>query len=463
MTAEELEVFVSKHEMQRLELKESFERECIETACAFANADGGCIVIGVDDQGSPSTHELRVESLRDYENKISTATEPSVAVDAEKLAFGGRDVVVLRVQENPLKPVATRGRCYIRKGSVNHQMTPAEIAECHLKSTGGSMDAVMVLGVTKTDLNMDAVRHYMDRSVKKGRRAYAPSDDPWETLMKLEWVKSESEITRAAYLLFAKDPQRKFSQAVIHAGAFKANGVEIVDSHDIKGNIQDQVDEAMGFIKRNIRCAIVNTPGKVDHDTVWDYPLEALRESLANAVCHRDYGSPHDIQLRVYEDSVAISSPGQLPFDMPMEMLMNPAHASRPRNRLIAQALYDMGVIEHYGRGIKRIKEECDGNGNAYPEWTDRIGEFLTTYRKRATDQKGLGEKLGEKLGGKLGENRRLILEVFRSDPQCSMPFVAEKLKISTTAVENNVSWLKQHGYLRRVGPDKGGHWEVMR
>ena len=339
MTIEELKIIVSKHEMQRLELKESFERECVETACAFANAGGGCIVIGVDDQGNPSTHELRGESLRDYENKISTATEPSVAVDAEKLAFGGRDVVVLRVQENPLKPVATRGRCYVRKGSVNHQMTPAEIAECHLKSTGGSMDAVMVPGVTKTDLNMDTVRSYMARSVKKGRRTYAPSDDPWETLMKLEWVKSESEITRAAYLLFAKDPQRKFSQAVIHAGAFKANGVEIIDSHDIKGNIQDQVDEAMAFIKRNIRCAIVNTPGKVDHDTVWDYPLEALRESLANAVCHRDYGSPHDIQLRVYEDSVAISSPGQLPFDMPMEMLMNPAHASRPRNRLIADFL----------------------------------------------------------------------------------------------------------------------------
>ncbi len=141
----------------------------------------------------------------------------------------------------------------------------------------------------------------------------------------------------------------------------------------------------MTFIKRNIRCAIVNTPGKVDHDSVWDYPIEALRESLANAVCHRDYGSPHDIQLRIYDDSVAISSPGQLPFDMPMELLLSPMHASRPRNRLIAQALYDMGVIEHYGRGIKRIKEECDRNGNPYPDWTDRPGEFLTIYKVRGS------------------------------------------------------------------------------
>jgi len=116
MTSEELDTIVRKHEMQRLELKESFSTECIETACAFTNTQGGFIVIGVDNDGNPSKHQLRFEGLRDYENKISTATEPCVAVDAEKVEFRGREVVVLRVIENPLKPVAYKGRCYIRKG-----------------------------------------------------------------------------------------------------------------------------------------------------------------------------------------------------------------------------------------------------------------------------------------------------------------------------------------------------------
>ena len=138
-----------------LELKESFNVECIETACAFTNAQGGFIVIGVDNYGNPSKHQLRFEGLRDYENKISTATEPSVAVDAEKVEFRGREVVVLKIVENPLKPVAYKGRCFVRKGSVNHQMTPVEIAECHLKSTGSSMDAVFVPDATKDDLDMN--------------------------------------------------------------------------------------------------------------------------------------------------------------------------------------------------------------------------------------------------------------------------------------------------------------------
>ena len=139
MTAEELEKIVARHEMQCLELKESFNIECIETACAFTNAQGGFIVIGVDNDGNPSKHQLRFEGLRDYENKISTATEPSVAVDAEKVEFRCREVVVLKVVENPLKPVAYKGRCFVRKGSVNHQMTPVEIAECQLKSTGSKI------------------------------------------------------------------------------------------------------------------------------------------------------------------------------------------------------------------------------------------------------------------------------------------------------------------------------------
>ena len=101
MTAEELERTIAKREMSRLELKESFGAECIETACAFANAAGGYVVIGVDDHCVPSKNQLRIEGLRDYETRISTATEPSVAVDAEKVPFKGHEVVVLRVQENP--------------------------------------------------------------------------------------------------------------------------------------------------------------------------------------------------------------------------------------------------------------------------------------------------------------------------------------------------------------------------
>jgi len=385
MTDKELEIVIKEHEMQTLELKESFGVECIETACAFANAHGGYIVLGVDNTGNPTKTQLRMEALRDYENRIATATEPSVAVDSEKTVFCNTQVIVLKVLENPLKPVAYKGRSFIRKGSVNHQMTPSEIAECHLKSTGASMDAVIMPGVTRDDLDMDAVRRYMKKAVKEKRRNFSNDDDPWDILKKLEWVKSETEITRAAYLLFAKEPQIKFPQAIIHAGAFKDDGCYILDSRDIDGNIQDQVDETLVFIKRNIRQSIV-VSAKAEHDRFWEYPIEALRETITNAICHRDYGSPHDIQIKIMADRLIVYSPGQLPFDMSMEMLMTENHPSRPRNKLIAQAFYDIHLIEHYGSGMKRIKQECDQNGNDYPIMQNEMGTFATTYLTRKTD-----------------------------------------------------------------------------
>ena len=351
------------------------------------------------------------------------------------------------------------------------------------------MDAVFVPGVTKDDLSMDAVREYMRRSVEKKRRSYSEDEDPWEVLLKLEWVKSETEITRAAYLMFAKDTQRKFSQAIVHSGAFRADGVLIVDSLDSRGNIQDQVDDAMAFIKKNIHCALVITPGKVDHDPMWDYPLEAVRETLANAICHRDYGAPYDIQVKIFEDSLCISSPGQLPFDMPMEFLMKSTHPSRPRNKLIAQAFFDMGIIERYGSGIKRIKKECDKNGNSYPEWSDQYGEFATTYRPRsangtrnvgapqegpqtvvaqsATDAlrsalrsalKESGKKVGDdvvekivQVYGKIAERNSLTLSA-----------IAQELGLSDRTVDEYVAILKNVGALRRKAGKRFGTWEIL-
>ena len=72
------------------------------------------------------------------------------------------------------------------------------------------------------------------------------------------------------------------------------------------------IETARAVAYRSVNVALVITPGKVDHDPVWDYPLEAIRETLANAICHRDYGAPYDIQVKVFEDPLRISSPGQL-------------------------------------------------------------------------------------------------------------------------------------------------------
>lgn len=489
MTEKELETAIAAHEMHRLELKESFGAECIETACAFANAQGGRIMLGVDDRGNLVRLPLRFEALRDYENRIATATEPSVAVDAEKVAFRGGEVVVLKVPENPLKPVAVKGRSFVRKGSVNHQMTPAEIAEAHLKSTGAGMDAVFVPGATRADLDMALVRDYMAKAVAAGRRSFLADEDPWLVLRKLQFVRSETEITRAACLLFAREPQLLFSQAIVHAGAFRDEGALILDSVDVDGNIQNQIERTIDFIKRNIRRSIVVT-GKAEHDRVWEYPVEALRETVTNAICHRDYASPHDIQIKILEDRLVVISPGLLPFDMDLETLENPEHGSRPRNKLIAQAFYDMHLIEHYGSGIGRIKDECAKNGNKAPTWSQKYGSFITVYESRLNEDELANEPQSLENGrttphpaaGSEGKNEvvseadnkpdnnrtinrtldNIIVDEVRRSPGINRAEVAKAVGKGKSVVAEAVARLKAIGVIEYRGSKKtGGYYAV--
>ena len=455
MTEKELELLIKEREMQRIEFKASFGIEAIETACAFANAAGGYIILGLDDNGDISNLPLRDEALRDYENRIATSTEPSVAVDAEKVPFRGEYVIALKVVENPLKPVSFKGRSYIRKGSVNHKMTPAEISECHLRSTGSSMDAVTVTRGTKEDLDMNKVAEYMKKANSEKRRNFDLNDDPWLILQKLEWVRSETEITRAAYLLFAKDPQIKFPQAIIHAGAFK-DGAFIYSNKDIAGNIQYQVDETINFIKTNIHQSIFIT-GKAEHDRYWDYPINAIRETITNAICHRDYGSPYTIQVKVIEDRIIIDSPGSLPFDMSIDMLMEDYHPSRPRNKIIAQAFYDMHLTEFYGSGIKRIREECKTNGNTCPTFQEKMNTFTTTYFPRQLD-----ETIKLENDSTYDPLSNLVLSAIIKQPGISRTELIKLTGKSRPTITRIVYQLQKIGLIERRGGRKiGGYYLI--
>ena len=275
---------LSSGESETVEFKEHFKAEAIETAVAFANTHGGRLLIGVSDTGKVVGHIFGKEALRDYVNRIATATEPSVIPEAERLTMPEGEVIVLAVNEYPLKPVATRGRCYRRAGSTTRQMPPAEIAEMHLHSTGQSMDAIIVTGKTRNDLDLSVVQHYMRQATTRGRRSFSEHDDPWQVLQKLELVKSEQEITRAAILLFGKNPQSPLTQAVVHAGRLREK-VHIMDNRIIEGPIINQVDETVEFIKKNlhVRFEITGTPARKE---IWDYPLVALREAVTNAICY---------------------------------------------------------------------------------------------------------------------------------------------------------------------------------
>ncbi|NLE61541.1 MAG: hypothetical protein GX616_24580 [Planctomycetes bacterium] len=168
-------------------------------------------------------------------------------------------------------------------------------------------------------------------------------------------------------------------QATVHCGRFRTE-TDIVDDRLIEGSIVDQIDETMDFLKKHTNVRFIIT-GKPRRDQLWDYPLEALRGAVVNAVCHRDYGDTADIQIKVFDDHILIWNPGFLPYGVTIEDLYRRTHASKPRNKLIAQVLYDLEIIERYGSGIQRMLDACRAAGIPEPTMAESTGGFLITFR----------------------------------------------------------------------------------
>lgn len=186
----------------------------------------------------------------------------------------------------------------------------------------------------------------------------------------------------------------------------------------------------------------------------------AFREAIINAVVHKDYSELTPIQISIYDDKLLIWNTGELPENWTIETLKH-KHPSKPYNPAIANVFFLAGLIESWGRGIDKITNESEKFNNITPDFRMENGLWVEFYFNEHV--KKLGERLGEKLGDNLTNNRQLIIESMCNMPSVTIAQLANEIGISTTAIENNINYLKNNHYIRRVGGDKGGYWEVIK
>ena len=399
---------IKKGEDIGVEFKASFDKEVLETSVAFANTRGGVILIGVSDKGEIKGIQVGKETLKDWANQISQVSEPRIIPEIEIEEINRRKIAVIRIKEFPIKPVSLKGRCLRRVKNSNRLMQPHEIAEMHFQSTGMSWDKLPVAKVSLDSIDIEKIEKYIENTKATGRRKINRIERPLHVLEKLELVK-DGKPTWAAILLFHKYPQRLLSQAMIHCGRFKGETV-VIDDRMIDGDITGQIEEAMDFIQKNINVRFVMT-GKPAREEVWDYPLEALREAVINAVCHRDYTAPSNTEVRIYDDQLIVWNPGGLPLGLTVEDLYKP-HPSILRNKGIGSIFYDMGLIEQWGSGIDKMRRACQKAGIPEPKFEVDKG-FRVIFRKDIYTEEYLR---------KLGLNERQIKAVM---------YVKEKGKIT--------------------------------
>ena len=357
-------------EQQNLEWKESWRDDYLRWICGFANAEGGTLVIGRNDQGLAVGVANAARLLEEIPNKVRDVLGIMVAVNL--LLEDGKELLEIRVDPYP-SPVSYKGEYHYRSGSTKQELKGAALSHFLLKKQGLHWDGVPVPFVGVADLDSRVLGQFRALAAKSQRLSAEMLQESDASLLEKLHLLERDYLKRAAVLLFHADPERYVGGAYVKMGFFESN-VDLRHQDEVHGDILSQVGKAIDTLKAKYLKAWISYEGLQRIET-YPVPEPALREALLNAVVHKDYASAIPIQISVYPDKLMIWNPGQLPPQWTVERLLM-KHASAPFNPDVASAFFRVGMIESWGRGIERMVETCRQAGLADPVFLAETSGF---------------------------------------------------------------------------------------
>ncbi len=382
MNAHSLREIIAHDEGQTVEFKLESEKQSdlAEVLVAFANAQGGYLLVGVDDDG----HVVGVERSKNVADRLHTAARrvvPSLhgAITVTSVPVDGHTVVVAAIPDTLEATYSLAGRFVIREGSFNRSMSPADVLQHAARRGTLDYESTPVLEATLNDLNEKWVLDFLAQRLRSGTPS-RPFVELLQTLGAARVAEGSVHPTVAGLLCFGNWPQFYLNHATILAGRLVGPlGTQIVDRAIIEGTLPEMVDKAVQFVIRNTRHGLrIGDPWTARAQEVDEYPLEAIREATTNACCHRDYLDRSPIHLKIFDDRLVISNPGGLLPGLSVAQLEG---QHRPRNPHLADWLHSMGYVERFGVGLIRMREAMEAAGLPAPEIQATPASFTVTLR----------------------------------------------------------------------------------
>ena len=463
---------------------------------AMANADGGVLAIGVSDK----TRTL--EGVDQYTEKLNELLRvpfdfcnPSIPVTCSYLPCKDKEgnenhILLMEIPASMYLHTNQADEAFMRVGDKSRKLSFDERVQLMYDKGERFYEDTAVYGATVDDIDMDAVAEYTRLvGYSKTPLEYLRENNGFVTTNK----QGEEDVSTACILLFGKNPQKFFPRArtrfIRYEGVDEKVGAEMNVIKDVtfEGTILNQVRRTIEFIETQVReHTFLGQHGQFV--TRRDYPEFVIQEMTVNSVCHRAYSiKGTEIQIKMFDDRLVFESPGKLPGMVKPTNIRN-THFSR--NTKIAAFLKAYHYVKEYGEGVDRIYRELEANGTSalsfrtddfilkisVPKVAEKVAEKVTVNgEKVAENQSGVAEKVAENqgklsekliekatsLGEKLTQNRIRILELMMEDPYISRADLSKMLGISETSIYRNIEAMRGK-YLRRVGPDKGGFWEII-
>ena len=470
---------------------------------AMANADGGMLAIGISDK------TRKIEGVNQHTEKLNELLRvpfdfcnPSVPVTCRYMDCIDNDgnpnrILIMDIPASQFLHTNQADEAYVRVGDKSRKLTFDERMQLMYDKGERFYEDTAVYGATIDDIDMNAVAEYAKLvGYGKSPLEYLRENNGFVTTNK----KGEEDVSVACILLFGKNPQKFFPRSrtrfIRYEGVDEKVGAEMNVIKDVifEGTILNQVKKTIEFVETQVREHTF-LGQHAQFVTKRDYPEFVIQEMTVNACCHRAYNiKGTEIQIKMFDDRLVFESPGKLPGQVKPN---NIRHTHFSRNPKIAAFLKAYHFVKEFGEGFDRICREQEANGAQAPSF--RTDEFIlkitvpkvtenvnvNVAKVNGNGQK-VDEKVNEKVNGndvkvnanrhgliekliekaisnhdKLTENRITILELMIDNPYISVVELAKAVGISVNSIMRNIDYMRGK-YLRRVGPDKGGFWEII-
>ena len=436
MDKKEINFILEEGEGLKIEFKESFDSKNLsKELVAFANSEGGKIFLGISDKKEIKGIDVN-NKLKSQIQDIARNCEPSIKINFEEF----ENLLIINVFEGKDKPYKCSSGFYLRQGPNSQKLTRDEI-----------LYFAVNLGKIKFDEQInenfkfpeDFDKNKFNSFLKKAN--ISKINDIKNVLINLSVaVKSGKNIqlNNAGVLFFGKNISKFIRQNFVTCVLYKGKErVDIIDRKDFNEDLISNYENSFKFLKQHLKLEYIIRGGGPRQE-ILEIPEEALKEALLNALAHRDYfESGAGIFVEMFDDRIEIYNKGKLLFDK-----KDLGKISLSRNPILFDLFHRIDLIEKIGSGIGRIKKLIKERRLRVRFETNEFFRIIFEKPKIRI------EKTSEK-----------ILRLIKENSNISAEKLSEDIGISSRAIEMNLAKLKELGIIKRIGPDKGGYWEILK
>ena len=467
-------------EWERLEFKKGWNPEDVmHSICAFANdinnLGGGYIIIGIEsDKGEPVLPPcgLKIGQIDLCQRELLGLCHkiiPNHFPIAVPYVFQERNILVLWVPAGDFRPYTapvspgskSERTMYVRRMSSTVKVKPSEESQLYHLAAKIPFDDRINHHAFPEDLDPRLIKSFL-KDVRSELYASADEMEFRELCETMQIIRGPTEYVKpvnAGLLMFNAHPEKFFPKTQIDIVEYHDDVGDKFSEKTIAGPIHGQLTSALDYIRNNvIKEEVKKLPGQIKTSRYFNYPIEAVKEALSNAVYHKSYEMRNPIEVNIRLDRIEILSfPGPVP-PIDNQMLKKGHVIARDyRNRRIGDFFKELHLTEGRGTGIPKIRRAMKDNGSPEPvfETNEAREYFLTILPIHPDAAKGIkGETKGETKGE--------IIRLLKQNPKITIPEIAEELGLSASGIEYNFRQLKKQGKIKREGSTKDGTWKVL-